>query len=111
MCRKTIGAHGGVPLDRYPGELSISREWWCREIAGGEGFAESSMEPILHMGRFREVLLEGVDDGPVFLADIKRDEVSRPVVPRATSRGNGRMCGIPGWVEVSRTGPPSGCFP
>ena len=69
------------------------------------------MEPKLHAGRFMKVLLEGVDDGPVSLAHIKRDEVSRSIMPRATSRGNGRMCGIPGWGEVSRMGPSSGCFP
>jgi len=69
------------------------------------------MEPILHVGRFREVLLEEVDDGTVFLAHVKRDEVSRPVVPRATARDNGRMCGIPGLGEVSRASPSSGCFP
>ena len=98
-------------MDRYPRELSISREWWYREITGGEGFPEGSMEPKLHAGGFRKVLLEGVDDGPVVLAHIKRDEVSRTVVPRATTRGNGRMCGVPRSWEVSSVGPPNGCFP
>ncbi len=69
------------------------------------------MEPKLHAGRFGKVLPEGVDVGPLSLAHMKRDEVSRTVVPRATARGNGRMFGIPGWGEVSRTGPPSGSFP
>ena len=55
------------------------------------------MELILHEGRFRKVLLEGVDDGPISLAYIKRYEASRTVMPRATSRGNGRMCGNPEW--------------
>ena len=57
---------------------------------------------MLHGGRFRKVLLDGVDDEPVSLAHIKRDELSRTVVPRATTHGNGRMCGIPEWGEVSR---------
>ena len=69
------------------------------------------MEPILHVGRFRKIPLEGVDDGPVFLARVKRYEVSHPVVPRVTTRGNGRMCEIPGWGEVLRASPSSGCFP
>ena len=98
-------------MNRHPRELSIRREWWYREIAGGEGFPESSMKPMLHAAGFRKVLLERVDDGPVSLAHIKRDEVSRTVVPRATSRGNCRMRGILGWREVSRSCPPSGCFP
>ena len=68
------------------------------------------MEPRLHAGRFRKVFLERVDDGPIFMAHIKRDEVPRTVVPRATTRGNGRMCEIPGWGEVSSAVPPSGCF-
>ncbi len=59
------------------------------------------MELKLHAGRFRKVLLKGVDDGPLSLAHIKRDEVSLTVVQRATARGNGRMCGLPGWGEVS----------
>ena len=98
-------------MDRYPGELSISRERWYREIAGSEEFPESSTEPILHAGGFRKVLLEGVDDGPVFLAHVTRDEVSRPIVSRATSLGNGRTCRIHGLGEVPRAGPSSGCFP
>ena len=68
------------------------------------------MELILHAGRFRMVLLKGVDDGLISLAHIKRDEVSCTVVPRATSRGNGCMCGFPGWGEVASAVLPSGCF-
>jgi hypothetical protein len=68
------------------------------------------MEPKLHAGRFRMVLLKGVDDVPLSLAHIKRDEVSLTVVPRAKARGNGRMCGFPGWGKVSSAVSPSGCF-
>ena len=57
-------------MDRYPRELSISREWWYREITGGEGFPDGSIKHKLHAGGFRKVLLEGVDDGPVVLARI-----------------------------------------
>ena len=64
----------------------------------------------MHAGRFRKVLLEGVDDRPVSLAHIKGDEVSRTLVPWATACGNGRMCVIPGWWEVSSAGPLSGCL-
>jgi hypothetical protein len=69
------------------------------------------MEPKLYAGRFRKVLLKGVKDGPVALAHIKRDKVSLAVVPRAATRGDGGMCGFPGWGEVSSAGPPSECFP
>ncbi len=54
------------------------------------------MEPKLHAGRFEKVLLKGVEDGPVVLAHIERDEVSLTVVPRAATRGDGLMCGFPG---------------
>jgi hypothetical protein len=69
------------------------------------------MEPKLHAGRFKKILLRGVEDGLVALAHIKRDKVSLTVVTRAATRGDGRMCGFPGWGEVSGAGPPSGCFP
>ncbi len=55
-------------MDCYPRELSISREWQYREIAGGEGFPESSIESKLHAGRLREALFKVVDDGPISLA-------------------------------------------
>ena len=98
-------------MDRYSGELSISRERWYLEGAGGEGFSEGSMELKLHARGFREVLRKGVNDGPVFRAKVERDEVSLAVVPRSTTRGNGRMCGVPKSWEVSGAGPPSECFP
>ncbi len=66
------------------------------------------MEPKLHAGRFKKVLLKGVEDGPVVLAHIERDEVSLTVVPRAATRKDGLVCGFPGWWEVSSAGPPSG---
>ncbi len=69
------------------------------------------MEPKLHEGRFKKVLLKRVEDGPVVLVHIERDKVSLTVVPRAATRGNGLMCGFPGWWEVSSAGPLSGCFP
>jgi hypothetical protein len=69
------------------------------------------MKLILHAGRFKKVLHEGVEDGLIFMAHIKRDEVSLTVVPRVTTRGNGRMCGFPGWGKVASAVPPSGCFP
>ena len=69
------------------------------------------MEPKLHAGRFKKVLLKGIDDGPVSMAHIKRDEVSLAVVPRATTSENGRMCWFPGWGKVSSAVPPSGYFP
>ena len=56
-------------------------------------------------------IYEGVEDGPIFLAHVKRDEVTSPVVPRATTKGNGCRCGIPGWVEVLRAFPFGGGFP
>ncbi len=62
-------------------------------------------------GGVREVRRKGVNDGPVFRARVERDEVSLVVVPRSTTRGNGRMCGVPRRWEVSSAGPPSGCFP
>ena len=69
------------------------------------------MELISHAERFRKVLHKGFDDGLVFVTHIKRDEVSLAVVPRATARGNGRMCGFPGWGKVASAVSPSGCFP
>jgi hypothetical protein len=54
------------------------------------------MEPKLHAGRFKKVLLKGGEDGPVVLAHIERDEVSLTVVPRAATRWDGLMCGFPG---------------
>ncbi len=69
------------------------------------------MKPKLHAGRFKKVLLKVDEDGPVVLAHIECDKVSFTVVPRAATREDGRMCGFPGWGEVSSTGPPSGCFP
>ncbi len=69
------------------------------------------MEPKLHAGRFKKVLLKGVEDGPIVLAHIECDKVSLTVVPRAAIRGDGRMCGFPGWGEVLSAGPPSGYFP
>ncbi len=53
-------------MDRYSRELSISRQWWYLEGAGGERFSEGSMELKLHARGFREVLRKGVNDGPVF---------------------------------------------
>ena len=97
-------------MDRDSGELSISRERWYLEGAGGEGFSEGSMDLKLHARGFREVLRKGVNDGPIFRAQVERDEVSLAVVPRSTTRGNGRMCGVPRSWEVSSAGPPSGCF-
>jgi hypothetical protein len=58
------------------------------------------MDPKLHAGMFKKILLTGVKDGPVALAHIKRDKVSLTIVPRAATRGDGRMCGFPGWGEV-----------
>ncbi len=39
------------------------------------------MEPKLHAGRFKKVLLKGVEDGLVVLAHVERDKVSLTVVP------------------------------
>ena len=69
------------------------------------------MELKLHAGRFKKVFLKGVDDGPLSLAHIKRNEVSPTVVPRATLRGNRRMCRVPRWGKVASAVTPSGCFP
>ncbi len=54
---------------------------------------------------------QGVEDGPILRAQIKRDEVPSPVMPRATTDGSGCMCGDPRWGEVVRAGPPGGGFP
>jgi len=69
------------------------------------------MELTLHAGRFKKVFRKEIDDGPVFLAQMKCDEVALTVVIWATAHGNGRMCGFLGWVEVASVVPPSGCFP
>jgi hypothetical protein len=37
--------------------------------------------------------------------------VSLAVVPRATTRGNGHMCGFPGWEKVASAIPRGECFP
>jgi hypothetical protein len=69
------------------------------------------VELTLYASGLKEGILKGVDEGPIFLAHIKRDEVSSPVVPRATAYGDGCGCGNPGWGEVVRSGPSGGDFP
>jgi len=51
------------------------------------------------------------EDGPIFLARVKCDEVTSPVVPRAITNRDDCGCGIPGWGEVMRVGPSGGVFP
>jgi hypothetical protein len=55
---------------------------------------------------------KGVEDRQILRAHIKRDEVSSPVVPWATSNGDGYcMCGNPEWGKVVRAGPCDGGLP
>ena len=77
---------------------------------GNERFPKGSVELTLHASWFKLGILKGVEDGPIFRAHIKRDEVSSPVVPWATANGDGGVCGVPGWGEVVRAGPPCGGF-
>ena len=69
------------------------------------------MELTLHASGLKEGILKGVEDGHILLTHVKRDEVSSPIVPRATSSGDGCGCGSPKWGEVVRAGPPGGGFP
>jgi len=97
-------------LDRNPGELTIHREEWNGQVAGGERFPKGSMELKLYARGFKEVALDGIEDGPILRAHIKRDEAPSPDVPWATSNGDGCMCGDPGWGKVVRADPPGGGF-
>ena len=54
------------------------------------------MELTLQASGLKYGILEGVEDGAIFLAHVKRDEVISPVVPRATTSRDGCRCGIPG---------------
>ncbi len=92
-------------------ESTKRREGWCGMVAGGERLSKGSVELPLHASGFKKGILQGVYNRQVVRAQIKCDEVSRPVVPRATASGNSLMCGIPGWGEVVRVGPLGGGFP
>ena len=69
------------------------------------------MELILHARRFGEVIFKEIEDGPELRAQIKRDDVSWPVVPWASADRDGCVCGAPGWGEVASAGLRGGCFP
>ena len=60
------------------------------------------------MGGRNNCVLEGVEDGPVFGAQVKCDEVAGPVVPRPTSCEDGGNNGVPLWGKVIGAGPPKG---
>ncbi len=63
---------------------------------------------MLHVGGRDGCALEGVEDGPVFGAKVKCDEVACPVVPRPTACGDGGSSGVPLWGKVMGVGPPRG---
>ena len=67
----------------------------------------------MYASRLKEGILKGVEEGPIVLAHIKRDEgsASSPIVPRATTNGDGCGCGSLGWREVARAVPSGGGFP
>ena len=69
------------------------------------------MELTLYASELKEGILKGVEEGPIFLAHIKRNEVSSSVVPRATPNGDGCGCDSPGWGEVVRAGSYGRGFP
>jgi hypothetical protein len=50
---------------------------------------------MLHVGGRNGCALERAEDGPVFGAQIKCDEVAGPVVPRPTACGDGDNSGVP----------------
>jgi hypothetical protein len=77
---------------------------------GRRKFPESSVELTLQASGLKKGILEGVEDGPIFLAHVKCDEVTSPVVPRTTTNRDGCGCGIPEWGEVLRAGPSCGSF-
>jgi len=91
--------------------LTICREGWNGKVAGSEGFPKSSVELKLHAGRFRQVIPERVEDGPILRAHVKREEVPCAVVSRPTTSGDGCVGGNPGWGKVLRAGPPGGGIP
>ena len=65
-------------MDRNPGKLPICREGWGKKVAGREGFPKSSVELKLHAGRFRQVIPERVENGPIFRTQKRNDEVPAP---------------------------------
>jgi len=65
----------------------------------------------MYASGLKEGILKGVEEEPIFLAHIKRDELSSPVVPRATPNGDDCGCGSPGWEGVVRAVPSGGSFP
>ena len=95
-CERAAGPQGlgGVPLDRNPGELLICREGWNGKVVGSEGFQKSSVELILHAGRFREVIPERVEDGPILRAQVK--DTKCPVL---LCHGP-QQVGMVAWVET-----------
>ncbi len=73
----------------------------CRERRRGweasrvEGLMESGMELVLHVGGCNNCAFERVEDGPVFGAEVKCDEVTGPVVPRPATCGDRCNSGAP----------------
>ena len=82
-------------MDRNPRERPKCGESRSREASRVERLMEGGMELVLHMGGCYNCALERVEDGPVFGAHVKYDEVTGPVVPRPTSCGEGGNSGVP----------------
>jgi len=66
------------------------------------------MELVLHVGGCYNCTLERVEDGPVFGAQVKCDEVTAPLVPRPATCGDGGTSGVPELGKVMGAGPPRG---
>ncbi len=81
-------------MDRYHEELPICRERRSREIAGGEEFPKGSVELEPHEGRFGQIILDRVENGPVVVVHVEGDEVPCTIVPWTATCGDGRV-----WVR------------
>ena len=82
-------------MDRNPRERPKCGERRGREASRVERLMEGGVELVLHVGKRYSCALERVEDGPVFGARIKCDEVTGPVVPRPTTCGDGGNSGVP----------------
>ena len=100
------GRSGAVPLDHYPREGPECGERRSREAARVERLVEGGMELVLHVGGCTICASKRVDDGPVFGAEVKCDEMIGPVVPRSAACGDSCNSGVPYWGKVMRASPP-----
>ena len=68
-------------MDRNLREMTECGEGRSGEASGGERLSEGAVQMALHAGGCEYGVLQGVEDGPVFRAHIKCDEVTCPIVP------------------------------